>query len=590
MKNSIKIILLFSMTLGYSQIPAKQPVVKSVDIYGAEKASVADVKTWLNLDKNKLFRSEDLHTQCSSLLRGYAKIGLPYARIDSLLYAISSDSSSVAVQIYLNEGAQMSTGGIQFTGMSDEESRLLQDRFNSKPGKLVDVPRLEQDLGDALNFYEKKSFPFIKFDVDGIQIDTTSATNGRFNYRFKMIKGPQLIIKEIQIIGNEVTQKKVILREIRIKEGEFYNYYRVSRIQSRLMKLGYFYRVEPPQVFLATEQEGGLLLRVQEGNSSRFDGVVGYSPGTGEEKGYFTGLIDISLGNLFGSGRSLMAHWQKRDRASQDLMFRYREPWIAGYPVHLGFGFQQLIQDSTYIQRDYGLDAELPLLDNFSVLGSIKNNSILPDSMGSYFLGIPKSKTVVLGIGLVYDSRDDLLNPQHGIYYSTSVESGQKSNLGPEEIFQQYSFDKKVSNKRYFIDMDLFLSTFRRQLISFSIHGRQMLSSEKFIPLPDQFRLGGTKSLRGYREDQFRGSVVAWTNTEYRYILGSRSRAFVFCDVGYYFNETAAGKNESLKIGYGFGVRLETALGIMGIDYGLAYGEKQGLMSGLLHVGVVNEF
>jgi len=31
-------------------------------------------------------------------------------------------------------------------------------------------------------------------------------------------------------------------------------------------------------------------------------------------------------------------------------------------------------------------------------------------------------------------------------------------------------------------------------------------------------------------------------------------------------------------------------LGIMGIDYGLAYGEKQGVMSGLLHVGLVNEF
>jgi outer membrane translocation and assembly module TamA len=64
----------------------------------------------------------------------------------------------------------------------------------------------------------------------------------------------------------------------------------------------------------------------------------------------------------------------------------------------------------------------------------------------------------------------------------------------------------------------------------------------------------------------------------------------VFCDVGYYYGDNPSGLVEDFKIGYGFGVRLETGLGIMGIDYGLAYGEKQGLMSGLLHVGLVNEF
>jgi outer membrane protein assembly factor BamA len=126
--------------------------------------------------------------------------------------------------------------------------------------------------------------------------------------------------------------------------------------------------------------------------------------------------------------------------------------------------------------------------------------------------------------------------------------------------------------------------------LALSFHGRRISSSEKFIPIPDQYRLGGTRSLRGYREDQFRGSTIAWSNMEYRYILGPRSRAFVFCDVGYYHAENSNGVSEDLKIGYGFGVRLETGLGIMGIDYGLAYGEKTGLMSGLLHVGLVNEF
>lgn len=582
----IYIIFLFSWTL-WAQSP-KLPTVKVFEIHGAHKASASEVKKWLALEVGKPFRSDELADQCRSLLKGYAGIGLPFARIDSLIYQISVDSLFAFVSLYLDEGVQLQTGALVFSGLSEQEARFT-ERFYSSPGKTIDAKRLQQDLEDGLVFFEKQAYPFAKFDLESVRFDTLNSKM-RVNYHFKTIKGPRLVIKEVQIVGNELTKKKVILREIRIREGDLYNYERAAKIQSRLMRLGYFRRIEEPQVFLATEEEGGLLLRVEEGTSSRFDGVVGYTPGTGEEKGYFTGLIDLNFGNLFGTGRSLIAHWQKRDRASQDLLFRYREPWMAGYPVHLGVGFQQLIQDSTYINREYGLDLELPLIESLSVLAGVKNSSILPDSLGSYMLGIPQSKTALFGLGLVYDSRDDLLNPQRGIYYSTGVETGSKQNLGPKSILEQYELDRQVSNKRYFVDADFFIPTFKRQLISLSLHGRQLVSSERIIPLPDQFRLGGTKSLRGYREDQFRGSVIAWSNLEYRYLLGRHSRASVFCDFGYYESETAPGSNVGLKIGYGFGVRLETGLGIMSLDYGLAYGEKQGLMSGLLHVGLINEF
>jgi len=139
------------------------------------------------------------------------------------------------------------------------------------------------------------------------------------------------------------------------------------------------------------------------------------------------------------------------------------------------------------------------------------------------------------------------------------------------------------------MDLEFFLPVFQRQIFSPSFHGRQIKSNEDYIPVPDQYRLGGARSLRGYREDQFRGSSIAWSNLEYRYLLGRRSRAFVFCDLGY-ITTSGDKKTQDFRIGYGFGVRLETGLGIMGIDYGLAYGEKQGLFGGMIHVGLLNEF
>jgi hypothetical protein len=78
-------------------------------------------------------------------------------------------------------------------------------------------------------------------------------------------------------------------------------------------------------------------------------------------------------------------------------------------------------------------------------------------------------------------------------------------------------------------------------------------------------------------------------NLEYRYLLGRRSRVFVFGDGGYFARPAdPEEKIEDYKVSYGFGFRLETRLGIMGVDYGL--GEGSGLLGGLIHVGLINEF
>ena len=562
--------------------------IKSIHFYGVENVSMSTVRKWFGLKKNDAFQSDDLHKNITALLQSYADDGRPYTKLDSLRYAILPDNSGAVIDVYIHEGAKIKTGDMLFSGLDEKHQQLVEDELSMRPGRNFDAAKIERDIDRMITGIEKTGFPFAKFDLEGIKNDSTQANS--LNLNWKASPGPKLVIKEIQIIGNEVTQKSAILRELRIKEGDIYNYEKTMQIPSRLMKLGFFRRVEPAQVFLAKDNQGGLLINVEEGNTSKFDGVVGYTPGAGEEKGYFTGLVDISLGNLFGTGRSLLAHWQKKDKASQDMMFHYREPWVAGFPIHLGGGFQQLIQDSTYIQREYGFDILLPLIESFSVVADLKKASILPDSMGSYQLGLPKSETVRASIGIRYDSRDDLLNPGKGIYYFTSVEGGRKRNLGPDDIMQDYNLDAKVENKRIALDIDFYIPTFRRQLLSLSMHGRQITSSEHYIPIPDQYRLGGSKTLRGYREDQFRGSIIAWTNFEYRYLFGPRSRAFVFFDAGYYNAENPQGLSEAFKMGYGFGFRLETGLGIMGIDYGLAYGEKQGIVGGLLHVGLVNEF
>ena len=110
--------------------------------------------------------------------------------------------------------------------------------------------------------------------------------------------------------------------------------------------------------------------------------------------------------------------------------------------------------------------------------------------------------------------------------------------------------------------------------------------------LDELYRFGGATTLRGYREDQFTGNRLLWTNLEYRYLLGRRSYAFLFTDIGYYLRDEllALGLVEAtaVKIGYGLGITFETALGLLGVSYAL--GEGDTFNKGKIHFGLIGEF
>ncbi|HOY45226.1 MAG TPA: BamA/TamA family outer membrane protein [bacterium] len=588
----MKRIALTFLLLGLAALPKSfaQPrtiPVTGITIHGARTLGEEEVRAEFGLKRGDPFVAADLQLRGRRLLESLAAAGYWYARLDSIVYRVAADSSGAELRLYLDEGRELRMGGVELAGLDSISTRRLVQRFTTRPGGRLDGAELEEDLDDALLQMDREGHPFARLELQELRLDSLDSARDGLQLRYSAAPGPRLILREIQLAGNTLTRPGVILREIRIKPGERYSQQKVERIVGRLMRLGYFKKVEEPILFYTSGNEGGLLLRVEEGQSSRFDGVVGYSPASGDEKGYFTGLVDISLGNLLGTGRALSAHWQKKDRRTQDISLRYREPWLAGWPLHVGGGFSQLIQDTTYVQRDLSLEVEIPLLDQLSIQAQAGRTEILPDSIGSYKFGLLRSRTLNAAIGIEYDSRDDLLNPRQGVYYATTYQSGRKENLGPQPLLTG-EVKRKTGTRRITLDLEFYTPLFQRQIVALGLHGRQFVSGETIVPVSDQFRLGGARTLRGFSEDQFRGSSVAWLNCEYRYWLGRRSRTFLFADYGYYSAQRASGKLQEFKLGYGLGFRLETGLGIMSLDYGLGHGDD--LLGGKIHVGLINEF
>jgi len=75
-------------------------------------------------------------------------------------------------------------------------------------------------------------------------------------------------------------------------------------------------------------------------------------------------------------------------------------------------------------------------------------------------------------------------------------------------------------------------------------------------------------------------------------MLTQRSYAFLFFDAGYYFldavPEKGIAKLEEYIFGYGLGITVETAIGLLGVSFALAQGDS--FSEGKIHFGIINEF
>jgi len=122
---------------------------------------------------------------------------------------------------------------------------------------------------------------------------------------------------------------------------------------------------------------------------------------------------------------------------------------------------------------------------------------------------------------------------------------------------------------------------------------RGIESNERIVPISEQFFVGGARTLRGYKENQFHGRRIATLRNE---ILLGPSRwenLYALADLGYIWQETLlpddqVDKEELWRVGYGFGVRTRSPVG--NIDLSFAVGERLSLTQTKVHVFLEQNF
>ncbi|MEG0797176.1 MAG: outer membrane protein assembly factor [Acidaminococcaceae bacterium] len=386
------------------------------------------------------------------------------------------------------------------------------------------------------------------------------------------------VVEAFKIKGNVKTKDYVITREMKLKKGEPFNAQAARRSMQRIYNLGYFedvnIKLNPGQAPNAVDIE----ISVVEMNTGTFGIGAGYSDADG-----FLGMLSLGDKNFRGTGDKVNVRWEfgGSGHNNRNYEFSYMRPWLDKKETSLGFTLYDLTNEYVDYNRDgdeiarydkqrKGQEVTFSRRTNNEYIVNyvtLKNRDDsykgAVDHGRQYFeegnkeerlkenFGVTRS----IGFTRVMDTRDNIYDPHEGKRTSYSIEW---AGIGGDFNFTKYSVDY-----RYYYRVGA------ENVLALQLGAG---GSTGTMPLSQRFAVGGSETLRGFEDDQFKGSSMLRASLEYRMPLMKKVQGVVFTDAGYAWSERYNENNFELgliKYSYGIGLRVNSPLGPLRLDYGI---------------------
>ena len=574
-----------------------------------------DEKKLTNLfgwEREIAYSREEIIEGFERILDAYREDGFAFVEmvLDIAPMSEKTDTDSEAymvISIKIVEGKRVRTGRISLVGNERFSEPEIRDQLGLQQGEPFTSIRFEQGIERIQTLYSEQGYPKVEIAPKDFRF---SPEAGTVDFQLNISEGAQVQIGEVKVSGLKKTKTEVVLREIPIKPNQRFDQRNIDASYRRLRNLGYFYQVNPNVLEVGeTENKINFHAQVTEAKTGRLSGVIGYAPPDSETDAapQLTGVFEARETNLLGTGRQANFYW--KSGLLKILRLGYSEPWIFGKPVTIGIEYGQFKQRNPGREQLSGIsynDTETVSEERSgSVSGTTHFGRVFEGIMtlGYKRIDIPSTgfpstltppfntqtsafsdpSTVTstestpysgtkysVAFRLTRDTRDYFLNPTRGRRDSIAVEVS-RSDFRLRKVW--------LSLQQYF-------PTWQKQTIAVELHGAAAWGVN--IPPTELFYLGGATTLRGYDEDWFSGPRRVYANLEYRFLVGPDSQLFVFTDLGAVTLVEKPSVFDRLRVGYGFGARLESEGGILRVNYGLAAGDS--LLRGKIHVNLGASF
>jgi len=511
----------------------------------------------------------------------YAVTGYLYSRIDSFQVRLTVPADSAQgfqLTFFILEGREYRIGSIEIRGATIFAESDLTIRMATIPGEILNESTLKADINSILALYQERGYPLAKIDIDAITPRNGSdPLSGLLDIHLRLDEGSRAKIGKIVIVGNETTDPDVIIRELALTPGEYYNSDVLATARARVERLGFFESVSEPELYLSGDSTVAIVLRVKEASTSAIDGVLGYNPPTnGATSGYLSGLVDLNLRNISGTGRNASLHYDRTTVQTQTLEVHYLEPWLFGYPINFEAGFSQRQQDTTYTETSATGDLTLAITPDISLIGNLSLDRIVPNDQPDLPFSVYDSRILSSGATVKVDTRDNSIAPQSGVLGLLGASYGAKAIYGPPQFIDSAT-PSSIGLSTISLDLSGYHAFFTPRVIAaIGLHARSVTASNGALDASDLFRIGGLYTIRGYSEEVLLASRYAYANIEIRFTISHFSFFDLFFDGGYLVKDStqsSPAEQPQYPMGYGIGAQVESPLGILIVCIGLPAGQ-----------------
>jgi outer membrane protein insertion porin family len=542
-----------------------------------------------------------------------ADLGYRSARVTSRI-GTKPDSDDIILSFDVEPGPRSTVAEIAFRGNSVFSSTELRQAIAIKDEGEFSPTQAREARQSIRNLYTDQGFLEVAAQYSIVDLD-----NNRVKLVYEVNEGSRALIADVKITGHTKTREASIARFFDFKPGETLTPDKIRRTQRELFATGAFseVNVHTEPVDINEPEARHVTVHVTEAKPLLMIYGLGYSTDEGPR-----GLLQLTNTNLFGRVNTASI----RVRASfrqQLLQVQYTDPRVLGgnWGATISAFYDRNNNLQTFLQRrlvtggrtvnegpGFGIERFVSFLQTerkYSDTTSLRLRYSFESSKLFNVQEIPveeiarNAQAVRLGklsAGFTQDTRDSALNPTKGQLFSFDHSLAARPFGGNE------AFNKSFINYQHYRQLSAQTPVLRDSVLAFagrlgiaapfSVRGSgangAITDADRLLPIGERFFSGGATTLRGFQFEQagpqaileprneeelptlvpLGGNALLVMNFELRYPLTTQLRLVPFYDLGNVFRRVGDMKFKNLTHSIGLGLRFNTPIGPVGVDYG----------------------
>lgn len=345
------------------------------------------------------------------LSRGHADF-----RVTSAVAELAPDRENFYITFTVEEGPVYRFGKIDLTtSLRNLDAERLRSVVTTLEGETYSAEEIEKSIVDLTFELGRLGYAFVDIrpgidrNRDGLTIGVTYEIN----------EGPRVYVERINITGNVRTLDEVIRREFRLNEGDAFNAAKLRRSRERIRGLGFFDKVEVTQEPGSAPDQVVVNADVQE----RSTGELSFGAGISTTESII-GDIALRERNLLGRGQDLRLGLSLSSRRQQ-IDISFTEPYFLDRNLRAGFDIFDIrrdLQEQSSIdeqERGFRLRTSFEYNERLSqllryTLRQAEISNFADDVSPLLLRDAGEETTSSIGYELVYDVRDDVIDPRSG--------------------------------------------------------------------------------------------------------------------------------------------------------------------------------